>query len=64
MPRNIADLIKAKGGGGATKYRLHGVGVQVGCCIFIKMYLNNTMFLCSHWDVFNIYTHMLSVYIR
>ena len=62
MPRKIADLIQAKGG--ATKYRLHGVGVQVCCCVFIKMYLSNTMFLCSHWNVFNIYTQVLSVYIR
>ena len=23
---------------------------------FIKMYLSNTMLLCSHWNVFNIYT--------
>ena len=57
MPRKIADLIKANEG--ATKYQLHGVGVQVCCCVFIKMYLSNTM----HWNVFNIYTQMLSVYI-
>ena len=62
MSRKIADLIKAKRG--ATKYRLHGLGVHVCCCVFIKIYLSNTMFLCSHWNVFNIYTQMLSVYIR
>ena len=44
MPKNIADLIKAKGG--ATKYRLHGVGVQVCCCVFFKMYLSNNI-LCT-----------------
>ena len=36
MPRSIADLIKAKGG--ATKYRIYDVGVQVCCYVFIGMY--------------------------
>ena len=54
MSRRISDLIKAKGG--ATNYWLYDVGVQVCCCGFIEMYLSNTMLLCSHWNVFNIYT--------
>ena len=31
-------------------------------CVFIKTYLSNSMFLCSHWNVFNMYAQMLSVY--
>ena len=33
MPRKIANLIKAKGG--ATKYYLYYIGIQVCCCVFI-----------------------------
>ena len=62
LPRKIADLIKAKWV--ATKYQLRDVGVQVCWCVFIKMYLSITMLLCFHWNAFNIYTKMLSDYIR
>ena len=43
MPRNIADLIKAKAG--ATKYRIYDVGVQVCCYVFIEMYLKYVVVL-------------------
>ena len=61
MPRKIADLIKAKGG--ATKYRLHGVGVQVCCCVFINMYLSNTMFLV-HIRMYLIFIHKCCQFIN
>ena len=56
MSRRIADPIKAKGG--ATNYWLYDVGVQVCRCVFIKMSLSNTMLLCSHSNVSNIYTQV------
>ena len=62
--KQITDLIKAKGGATKYMYRLHGVGVHVCCCVCIKMYMSNTMSLCSHWNEFNIYTQILSVYLR
>ena len=33
MPRKIANVIKAKGG--AMKYYLYYIGIQVCCCVFI-----------------------------
>ena len=60
MPWKIADLVKSKGG--ATKYRLHDVGIQLCCFVFIQMYLSNTVLLCLNWNVFNISTQMSSDY--
>ena len=50
------ECCRSKAKGGATNYWLYDVGVQVCCCVFIQMYLSNTMLLCSHWNVFIIYT--------
>ena len=60
MPRKITDLIKPRGG--ATKYLLHDVCVQVCCSIFIGMKSSSTMLLCLNWNVFNIYIQILSDY--
>ena len=32
------------------------------CCVFIRMYLSNTVLLCLYWNVFNIYIQVVSDY--